>query len=56
MITKKRWHVWEETPDGEGVSYYYATRRAQRAHVARVQNNIFLKGWIVRANDLGEQA
>ena len=56
MLTIKRWHVWEETPDGVGVSYWYDTRRAQRAHVARVQNNIFLKGWMVRASDLGERA
>ena len=42
------WHVWEEDETGNGISYFYATREQARAHMRRVRNNPFLKGWLVR--------
>lgn len=50
------WTVWEEDSTGGGVLYRYKTRREQRAHMRRVQDNPFLKGWLVRAGRLGLHA
>jgi hypothetical protein len=46
------WHVWEEDNTGEGVSYFYSSRREARAHVRRVHNNMFLSGWLCRGYNI----
>ena len=56
MKLAKPWHVWEEDASGVGCSYFYRTREEARAHVRRVRDNIFLKGWLTRAMNMETMA
>lgn len=42
------WTVYEEDESGEGISHTYRTREQVRAHLRRIRNNIFLRGWLAR--------
>lgn len=41
------WMILERDTVGLTLRYWYDTRKAARAHLARVRNNPFLKGWMV---------